>query len=64
MDYKYTRIWRIEHKLVVANTIEEAIALYKTWAKTVEKVKSTDITAIKAIGDNQIPENYDVLIKI
>lgn len=64
MDYKYTRIWRIEHKLVVANTIEEAIALYKTWAKTVEKVISTDITAIKAIGDNQIPESYDVLIKI
>ena len=63
MDYRYTKIWRVEHKLVVANTIEEAIKVYKTWAESVGDVISTNITTIKAIGDNQIPENFDALIK-
>jgi hypothetical protein len=63
MDYRYTRIWRVEHKLVVANTIEEAIKVYKTWAESLSNEMSTDITTIKAIGDNQIPENFDALIK-
>lgn len=63
MDYRYTRIWRIEHKLVIANTIEEAIKVYKTWAESMVGVILTDITTIKAIGDNQIPENFDALIK-
>ena len=63
MDYRYTRIWNVQHKLVVANTIEEAIAVYKAWAETKKGVTLTDITSIKAIGDNQIPEDFDVLIK-
>ena len=63
MNYTYTRIWRVEHKLIVANTIEEAIEVYKTWAESVGNVIPTDITTIKAIGDNQIPENFDALIK-
>lgn len=63
MDYTYTRIWRIEHKLVVADTIEEAIEVYKTWSESMGNLMSTDITTIKAIGDNQIPENFDALIK-
>jgi len=63
MNYRYTRIWRVEHKLVIANTIEEAIKVYKTWAESMNNVELTDITIIKAIGDNQIPENFDALIK-
>ena len=63
MKYTYTRIWRVEHKLVVADTIEDAIEVYKTWAESVGNVIPTDITTIKAIGDNQIPENFDALIK-
>lgn len=63
MDYRYTRIWRVEHKLVIADTIEEAIKVYKTWAESVVNVRPTDITTIKAIGDNQIPEDFDALIK-
>ena len=61
MDYRYTRIWRVEHKLVIADTIEEAIEVYKTWAESMGNL--TDITTIKAIGDNQISENFDALIK-
>ena len=63
MKYTYTRIWRIEHKLVIADTIEEAIEVYKTWAESVGDVIPTDITTIKAIGDNQIPEDFNALIK-
>lgn len=64
MNYRCTRIWRINHKLIVADTIEEAIIVYKTWAETRENVDPTDITIIKAIGDNQIPESYCVLSKV
>lgn len=63
MNYRYIRIWRVEHKLVIADTIEEAIEVYKTWAESMRDVIPTDITTIKAIGDNQIPENFDALIK-
>ena len=63
MNYRYTRIWNVQHKLIVADTIEEAIAVYKAWAETMKGVTLTDITSIKAIGDNQIPENFDALIK-
>ena len=63
MDYRYTRIWRVEHKLVIANTIEEAIKVYKTYVESVGNIIPTDITTIKAIGDNQIPEDFDALIR-
>ena len=62
-NYTYTRIWRVEHKLVVADTIEEAIEVYKSWIKSIRDLMPTDITTIKAISDNQIPENFDALIK-
>lgn len=64
MDYTYTKIWRIEHKLVVAKTIEDAIALYRNWANKHKGIAPENIINIKAIGDNQIPENFDALIEI
>lgn len=63
MRYTYTRIWRVEHKLIVADTIEEAVEVYKTWAESMGDLMTPDITTIKAIGDNQIPENFDAIIK-
>jgi hypothetical protein len=63
MKYTYTRIWQVEHKLVIADTIEEAIEVYKTWAESISDLMTTDITTIKAIGDNQIPESFDAIIK-
>lgn len=62
MKYTYTRLWRINHKLIVADTIEDAIILYKTWSENTH-YEIDDITKIQAIGDSQIPENFDVLIK-
>ena len=63
MEYTYTRIWRVEHKLIIADTIEEAIEVYRTWSESMSDLISKDITTIKAIGDNQIQENFDALIK-
>lgn len=61
MDFKYTRLYRINHKLVVADTLEEAIELYKLCNG---ETASNDILYIKAIGDGQIPERYDVLVRV
>ena len=61
MNYKYTRIWRVEHKLIIADTIDEAIEVYRAWCGSIGSPK--DITNIKAVGDSQIPENFDALIK-
>lgn len=62
MKYTYTRLWRINHKLIVADTIEDAIILYKAWSENTH-YEIDDITKIQAIGDFQIPEDFDVLIK-
>ena len=62
MKYTYTRLWRINHKLIIADTIEDAIILYKAWSENTH-YEVDDITRIQAIGDSQIPETFDVLIK-
>lgn len=53
-----TRIWQIDHKLVVAGTIEEAIALFKTYMGEDNKNEPKNVRAIG--GDYSI---YDALIK-
>lgn len=58
MDFKYTRLYKVNHKLIVADTLEEAIEIYKSYNG---ETASNDILSIKAIGDGQIPERYDVL---
>ena len=63
MDYTFTRIWRVNHRLVIANTIEEAVELYKSWAKSCDDEDDRNITRIIAVGDSQIPENFDAIIK-
>jgi hypothetical protein len=60
IGYKYTKLWKVNGKLIISNTVEEAIKLYKLWATKFNK--STDIISVKAVGDDQIPENYDVII--
>lgn len=63
MIYRYTRIWKIQHKLVVADTIEEAIELYKHWVISIDKTAKIDITTITAISDDEVPKRYDALIQ-
>ena len=64
--YKFTRLWRINYKLVIADNLKEAIEVYKSWLKgkpSLSPQDEEDIVEIKAIGHNQIPEDYDILIK-
>ena len=44
----------------ISYTIKEAIKCYKL--QTTKLNNSTDITNVKAVRDDQIPEDYDVLI--
>lgn len=54
MKYTYTRLWRVNHKLIVADTIEDAIILYKAWAKTMPyEIEVDNITRIQAIGEEK-----------
>ena len=55
-----TRVWQVDHKLVVAKTIEDAIALFKTYM-------GEDFTReprnVRAIGSDNYLVDYDALIK-
>ena len=55
-DIKHTKVWRINRDMVVADTIEDAITLYKTYYEypyneitSIELVKYYDDTALIAI---------------
>lgn len=56
MEYKFTKIWKVNKRLVVADTIEEAISLYKMYI-------DDNITNIVAVGDDNIPTDYLAIIK-
>ena len=63
-EYKYTRIWKINYKIVVADSLEDAIAVYRCWNNNLPMSEHEDITNIEAIGDDQIPQSFKVLMKI
>lgn len=59
--YSYTKVWEIDYKLVVATTIEEAIALYKTY---MGKEYHDEPKNIFAVGNSDcVCRNYDAIIK-
>lgn len=58
--WTYTRVWQIDHKLVVAKTIEEAIALFKTYMGEDYKDEPRNV---RAIGSEHYIVEYDALIK-
>lgn len=58
--WTYTRVWQIDHKLVVAKTIEEAIALFKTY---MGKEYTDEPRNVRAIGSDNYIVEYDALIK-
>lgn len=59
--YTYTKVWEIDRKLVVAPTIEEAIALYKTY---MGKEYHDEPKNIWAVGSSDcVCRNYDAIIK-
>ena len=57
--WKLTRVWQIDHKLVVAPTIEGAIALFKTYMGKDYRDEPHDI---RGICTNALLSDYDALI--
>lgn len=58
------RVWIVNDKLVVANTIEDAISLYKKYYDNgCVNAESPDITKIEAVSNGSILKNYDAIIK-
>lgn len=53
-------MWQVDHKLVVAPTIEDAIALFKTYMGKDYRDEPHDI---QGISTNTISRDYDALIK-
>lgn len=59
-EWTLIRIWQIDHKLVVAKTIEDAIALFKIY---MGKDYRDEPKNIVAIGTDALLRDYNALIK-
>lgn len=59
-DCRLTQVWLVNEKLVVADTIEDAISLYK---KYYDNPIPPDITKVEAIANNSILKDYKAIIK-
>ena len=58
--WKFTRVWQVDHKLVVANTIQEAVELFKAY---MGKDYTDEPHSIQAISTDHILPDFNVLIK-
>ena len=58
--YDLTRVWEIDEHLVVADSIEDAIALMRIYCKL---DKFYEPTCVKAVSTGVLIKNYDALIK-
>lgn len=56
-----TRVWQVDHKLVVAKTIEEAVALFKAYMD--KDLIGGEPSKVRAIGSDNYIMDYDALIK-
>lgn len=55
-----TKVWQVDHKLVVAPTIEDAIALFKVY---MEKSYNREPYEVRAIKTADYVADYDAIIK-
>lgn len=58
--WKLTRVWQVDHKLVVANTIQEAVELYKAY---MGKDYVDEPYSIQAISTDSALSDFSALIK-
>lgn len=58
--WNLTRVWQVDHKLVVAKTIEEAVALFKLY---MGKEYTDEPRNVRAIGSDNYIVDYDALIR-
>lgn len=55
-----TRVWQVDHKLVIAETIKDAVALFKTYMGKDYKDEPKNVSAI---GSDNYMVDYNALIK-
>lgn len=58
--WKITRVWQVDHKLVVADTVNEAVALFKAY---MGKNFNDEPYSIQAISSDHALSNFNALIK-
>ena len=59
-----TRVWNINDKLVIADTIENAISLYQQYYDTgCSNTMPIDITKVEAVSNSSILKDYNAIIK-
>jgi len=56
--WKLTKVWQVDHKLVIADTINEAVELFKAYMGNDDEPLS-----IQAISTNMALSDYNALIK-
>lgn len=56
--WRLTKVWQVDHKLVVADTINEAVELFKAYMGNDDEPLS-----IQAISTNMALSDYNALIK-
>lgn len=56
--WRLTKVWQVDHKLVIADTINEAVELFKAYMGNDDEPLS-----IQAISTNMALSDYNALIK-
>lgn len=57
--YTYTKVWLIDHKLVIAKTLIQAIALMKSYMNG----ESYEPTKVEAISNNAVIKDFDAIVE-
>ena len=58
--WRLTRVWQVDHKLVVANTVQEAVELYKAY---MGENYADEPYSIQAISTDRALSDFNALIK-
>ena len=59
-EWKFTKVWQVDHKLVVADTINEAVELFKAY---MGKDYTDEPYSIQAVSTNRALSDFNALIK-
>ena len=58
--WRLTKVWQVDHKLVVADTIQEAVELFKSY---MGKDYNDEPYSVRAISTDSALSDFNVLIK-
>ena len=58
--YRLTRVWKIDNRLVVADSVEDAMALMRQYMREYALYQPSSIEAVRT---DYLCPNYDAIIK-